>query len=118
MRYTTRENRHVLALGNQVLYGDRIVSVIYCGALALEEFELASYLPFLMNSGPDWIKMVDPVEEQRAAPRRMLPALKQLILSRADAPPVIWLTSHVAGAGVCSARLAVWLIALRSLTII
>ena len=78
MRYTTRENRHVLALGNQVLYGDRIVSVIYCGALALEEFELASYLPFLMDSGPDWSKMVDPVEEQRAAPRRMLPPSNSL----------------------------------------
>jgi hypothetical protein len=50
-------------------YGDRIVSIIYgavlCGAPALEEFDLASDLPFLVDSGPDRNKMVDTVEELR-----------------------------------------------------
>ena len=50
-------------------YGDRVISIVYgallCGAPALEEFDLASDLPFLVDSGPDRSKMVDGIAELR-----------------------------------------------------
>jgi hypothetical protein len=50
-------------------YGDRIMSIIYgallCGTPALEEFDLASDLPFLVDSGPDRSEMVSSIAELR-----------------------------------------------------
>ena len=50
-------------------YGDRVISIVYgallCGAPALEEFDLASDLPFLVDSGPDRSKIVDGIAELR-----------------------------------------------------
>ena len=57
-----------LALGNPVKRSRRepiIYGALLCSAPALEEFDLASDLPFLVDSGSDRNKMVDAVEELR-----------------------------------------------------
>lgn len=50
-------------------YADRIVGIVYgallCGAPALEEFDLASDLPFVVNSGPDGSNMTSSTAELR-----------------------------------------------------
>jgi hypothetical protein len=50
-------------------YADRIMSIIYGGLLrgapALEEFDLASDLPFVVDSGPDGSNMASPIPELR-----------------------------------------------------
>ena len=57
-----------LALGNPVKRSRRepiIYGALLCSAPALEEFDLASDLPFLVDSGSDRNTMVDAVEELR-----------------------------------------------------
>jgi F-box-like len=50
-------------------YADRIMGIIYgalhCGAPALEEFDLASDLPFVVDSGPDGSNLVFAIAELR-----------------------------------------------------
>jgi hypothetical protein len=50
-------------------YGDRVINIVYgallCGAPALEEFDLASDLPFLVDSGPDRSTMLSAIAELR-----------------------------------------------------
>jgi hypothetical protein len=50
-------------------YGDRILSIVYgtlCrGALALEELNLASDVPFIVYSGPEWSAMISAFADLR-----------------------------------------------------